>query len=277
MGYLYETHLHTCQGSACGVSRGKDYISRYIDLGFTGIFVTDHFFNSNCKPDRRLPWADWVAEFCSGWEDAKNEGDRLGLDVFFGWEETFDGDDYMVYGLDKKWLLSHPELVRWNRRELRREVNKAGGCVVQAHPFRQHHYLRDIRLMPFLVDAVEAGNMHNRENFYDGAAFEYAQMLGLPAVAGSDIHRADDAEKMMPYGIEVENKFDSASDYAALILGKNKYQLKVPEGRFDLDADDWEKLFNLEVAMYDGDGLPLSDLRKMSLRDVETALKAMGV
>ena len=27
MGYLYETHLHTCEASACGKVHGEDYIS----------------------------------------------------------------------------------------------------------------------------------------------------------------------------------------------------------------------------------------------------------
>ncbi len=43
MGYLYETHLHTCLASACGISTGKEHVRYYKDLGFTGIMMTDHF------------------------------------------------------------------------------------------------------------------------------------------------------------------------------------------------------------------------------------------
>ncbi|MDR2246804.1 MAG: histidinol-phosphatase, partial [Treponema sp.] len=100
MSYLYETHLHTVQGSACGVSRGRDYIKKYRDLGFTGIMVTDHFFNGNTAIDRKLPWKQWVGQFLRGYEETRNEGEKIGLDVFFGWEETYKGDDYLVYGLD---------------------------------------------------------------------------------------------------------------------------------------------------------------------------------
>jgi histidinol phosphatase-like PHP family hydrolase len=58
--YLYETHLHTVRGSACGVSPGRDYVQGYIDRGYQGIIVTDHFFNGNTAIDRLLPWSVWV-------------------------------------------------------------------------------------------------------------------------------------------------------------------------------------------------------------------------
>ena len=31
MGYLYETHSHTCEASACGKVHGEDYISYMMD------------------------------------------------------------------------------------------------------------------------------------------------------------------------------------------------------------------------------------------------------
>jgi histidinol phosphatase-like PHP family hydrolase len=138
MSYLYETHLHTSQVSLCGRSRGAEYIRMYKDRGYTGIFVTDHFFHGNCSINRNLPWREWVKYFCQGYEDAWNEGKRRGLDVFFGWEETFDNDDYLVYGLDRDWLLEHPEVRNWTRKDQYETVKSSGGVVIQAHPFRQH-------------------------------------------------------------------------------------------------------------------------------------------
>ena len=44
MPYIYETHMHTNQASACGRSPGKDYIQKYMDAGYSGIIITDHFF-----------------------------------------------------------------------------------------------------------------------------------------------------------------------------------------------------------------------------------------
>ena len=46
-GYKYETHLHTSETSACAVSSAGDMVRAYADAGYTGIVVTDHFFNGN--------------------------------------------------------------------------------------------------------------------------------------------------------------------------------------------------------------------------------------
>ena len=55
MTYRYETHLHTCESSACGVAHGRDYIAFYRDLGYRGLFVTDHFFGGNTAVGQSLP------------------------------------------------------------------------------------------------------------------------------------------------------------------------------------------------------------------------------
>lgn len=41
--YIYETHLHTSEGSACGRSRAIDIVDAYKAAGYTGIIITDHF------------------------------------------------------------------------------------------------------------------------------------------------------------------------------------------------------------------------------------------
>ncbi|MDR1351968.1 MAG: PHP domain-containing protein [Treponema sp.] len=230
MSYLYETHLHTVQGSSCGVSRGKDYIKRYRDSGFTGIIVTDHFYNGNTAIDRNLPWKQWVEQFSRGYEEARNEGAKAGLDVFFGWEETFKGDDYLVYGLDKNWLLAHPESARWSRKEQFDAVRAAGGCVVQAHPFRAAYYIRTIHLAPRLVDAVEIANACNDPE-WDGLASEYALRTGLPGTAGSDIHDADQFLEGDIFGVYLSEKMETVKDYAKAVRNRAIAGLKLPPGR----------------------------------------------
>ncbi|MDR1239043.1 MAG: PHP domain-containing protein [Treponema sp.] len=239
MSYLYETHLHTVLSSACGVSAGPDYIHRYIDAGFSGIIVTDHFFRGNTAIDRSLPWREWVNQFCRGYEETREAGKRLGLDVFFGWEETFDGcDDYLVYGLDKAWLLDHPESRNWTRGEQYRAVNRNGGCVVQAHPFRQHDYIRRIILSPGCVNAVEAANAGNHEQSYDALAARYAEKLGLPKTAGSDIHDAGQFEWGEIFGVRLNKKIDCIAGYVKAVKEKNIEGLKISEGRCDYSGDE---------------------------------------
>ena len=82
--YLYETHMHTCQGSACGTSTGAEHARFYKQQGYQGIFITDHFFGGNTAAPRSGKWKDRIDHYCSGFEDAWNEGQKIGLDVFFG-------------------------------------------------------------------------------------------------------------------------------------------------------------------------------------------------
>jgi histidinol phosphatase-like PHP family hydrolase len=237
MSYLYETHMHTSQGSSCGISRGRDYIQRYLGLGYSGIIITDHFCRGNTAIDRSLPWAKWVQQFCKGYEDAREEGARRGLDVFFGWEETFDGDDYLVYGLDKEWLLKHPESRGWTRKEQFEEVRRDGGCVVHAHPFRQYNYIKCIHLPTGLVDAVEAANSGNHQSF-DAFAWAYAKKIGVTATAGSDIHRVEDLRGDTAYGVILDKKMKTIGDYVKAVKNNALKSLRVPHGRFYLYGDE---------------------------------------
>ena len=237
MSYLYETHLHTSQGSACGVSMGREYINRYLDLGYTGIIVTDHFYRGYTAVDRSLSWPRWVDAFCRGYEDAREEGARQGLDVFFGWEETYDGDDYLVYGLGREWLLGHPEIRRWTRKKQFDEVRRYGGCVVQAHPFRARHYISCICLSSGCVDAVEAANNGN-ERYEDAFALVYARRLGLPVTAGSDIHRALDMYAGNVFGVYLDKKLETIGDYVEAVKNNTLGKLKIPPGRCEFRGDE---------------------------------------
>jgi hypothetical protein len=239
MSYLYETHLHTAFSSACANSKGSEYIRLYKELGYSGIVVTDHFYHGNTAVPRGLPWNEWVKQFCKGYEEAKNEGERQNFDVFFGWEETFDGcDDYLVYGLDKEWLLEHPEAINWTRSQQYKAVKAAGGCVIQGHPFRQHSYISRIVLSTGCVDAVEAANATNAEQSYDALAMRYVQKLGLPFTAGSDTHDVRQVCNDGVFGIYVKKKLTTINDLVNVICSNNIAGVKMSEGRCDYYGDE---------------------------------------
>ena len=238
MPYLYETHLHTCQASACGKSTGAEHARFYKALGFTGIIVTDHFFGGNTCVPRDLPWAERIGRFCSGYEDAYAEGQKIGLDVFFGWEQGYGDDEYLVYGLDKAWLLAHPEVEYWTRREQLEEIHRFGGCVVQAHPFRTRSYIQHVRLGHLYCDGVEAANAANGQP-NDACAFRYAKQYGLPMTAGSDNHFShnglDVQSRIM--GLALNRKMESIHDLVTMIRNKEPIGLHVPDGRWNITQD----------------------------------------
>jgi len=243
VAYLYETHLHTAGVSACAVSGGADYIAGYKARGYTGIIVTDHFYNGNSALSRNLPWDEWVYRFCRGYEKAKEEGYRQGLDVFFGWEETFDDcDDYLVYGLGKDWLLEHPEARRWTRGQQYRAVKEAGGCVVQAHPFRQRYYIPRVILSTGCVDAVEAANGGHEDTSNDALACRYAKKIGKPMTAGTDMHDASDIERAELFGVYLNKKLNSTADYVNIILNNEIAGLKTDRSRLVYHGNETVKI-----------------------------------
>ena len=233
MSFLYETHMHTCQASACGKSTGKEHARFYKEAGFTGIIMTDHFFGGNTAVNRELPWEERIDLFWRGYEDAKEEGDRIGLDVFFGLEQNYAGDEYLIYGLTKEYMKAHPEMEYWTRRQQLEEVHGQGGCVIQAHPFRIRGYMQRIRLGNLFCDGIEAANLGN-EALDDSRAYRMGKEYGLVMTAGSDNHSSPVPE---PYGVELEKRLTSIRDYARIILGKGRIGLHVPAERFGISAD----------------------------------------
>lgn len=192
--FKYETHLHTSQGSACATCTGAQMARAYKEFGYTGMIVTDHFFYGNTAVDRSLPWEAWVNAYCTGYEDAKKEGDHIGLQVFFGWESGYHGTEFLVYGLDKEWLLIHPEIKDATVEEQYQLIHRAGGLVIHAHPFREEVYIPEIRLFPEYVDGAEVINASNYVKHgedgdrMDQKAYEYAKKHKMYMTAGSDIH-----------------------------------------------------------------------------------------
>lgn len=186
--YKYEPHLHTKEASACAILTGAEQARLYKDLGYSGIIVTDHFFNGNTCIPKHLPWIHKIDLLCKGYENAKEEGDKIGLKVFFGWEANFSGTEFLIYGLDKEWLKAHPDMLSWTIEEQYERIHRAGGFIVHAHPFRDRPYIKEIRLFPDAVDAVEAINIGNRSEEVDKKAMAYAKKHKLPMTAGTDAH-----------------------------------------------------------------------------------------
>lgn len=185
--FKYETHTHTLESSKCSSISGAELVHFYKKQGFSGLCITDHFFNGNTSVSSELTWASKVDMFCQGYENARTEGKKQGLKVFLGWEYCHNGTELLTYGLDKAWLLNHPELLSYNMNEYCELVHESGGFIVHAHPFREADYIDMIRLLPRKVDAVEVINAQ-RTDFENERAREYAQNYDLLQVAGSDTH-----------------------------------------------------------------------------------------
>lgn len=227
--YFYETHLHTAESSACAHSTGREMARACKEYGYTGVFVTDHNWGGNTAIDRSKPWDEWVNDFCIGYENAKDEGEKIGLDVFFGYEAGFGGTEFLLYGIDKEWMLNNPDIRTADIEKQYKLVHESGGLVIHAHPYREAGYIPEIRLFPEWVDGVEGINGahssprsagHNNPE-YDKRAIAYAGQHNLPITAGSDIH----SNELLGAGIAFRRKLTSSADYVRAILSNEDYVL----------------------------------------------------
>lgn len=187
--FKYDTHVHTCEGSACASASGEAQAMFYKSRDYMGIIITDHFFNGNTTIPNDLSWEEKVERFCLGYENAKKCGDRIGLDVFFGWEYSYKGSDFLTYGLNKQWLLKNPIIMELDVNSYCDFIRDNGGIIVHAHPFREASYISMIRLLPRKCDGCEIINS-NRTELENKMAAIYADNYELLPFAGSDNHSA---------------------------------------------------------------------------------------
>ena len=190
-GFLYETHSHTSEASACGQVSGADYTDFMKKRGFQGMIITDHFFNGNSAVDRTLPWKERVEWYCSGYRKALAAAEGQDFDVLFGVEFNFQGDEYLIYGIDEAWLLENEDIMTMTRKEVYERVHQTDAVMVQAHPYRERGYLSDIKLTPEICDGIEIYNAANPD-YQNALGYQYAKKLDLPMTAGSDIHYYND-------------------------------------------------------------------------------------
>lgn len=227
--YLYETHIHTKESSACAKNTGEEMARACKEAGYTGMIITDHnWYGNNCI-DRNLPWEEWVEAFCQGYEDAKRWGNENDFQVFFGYESCYKGTEFLIYGVDGLWLKKHPQIKDASIPEQYKMIHEAGGMVIQAHPFRKEDYIPEIRLFPEWVDGVEGINAthschlsvsHNTPE-WDDLAIAYAHKHNLPMTAGSDVHNT----LIFGGGAAFKRKLTSVRDYCKAVLTGEDYLL----------------------------------------------------
>lgn len=215
--FKYDTHIHTAEASLCATASGAEQARRYKEAGYDGIIITDHFFNGSSAITNYYDWYDRVRQYCKGYENAKEEGDKIGLKVFFGIEYTYFGADLLVYGVDKDWLYQNNNVMDISIYEFIDRVHSSGGIVVHAHPFRDADYIREIKLMPKWVDGVEVYNSGNYDNIFNERAKWYAEQFDLPVTAGTDNHHLTSEELS---GVMSETPFETIQDYMDAVVNR---------------------------------------------------------
>ena len=240
MCFKYETHCHTSPVSKCAKASVEETVRFYKSIGYDGIFVTNHFLDGNINPESgNLPYRDQIDYYFADYEVAASVGEEIGLKVFPGVELSYKGTDFLIYGLDKEWYKANPGILQMTKTEELQYMMEKGAFIVQAHPYREAHYIDHIRLFPRSVHAVEIINSNQAAEANDMAAL-YAREYGLMITCGSDNHRAGDVFHHLQKkgldptiaGMSSEKPIQNVQDYINMVkAGQMKLFLQDDSGK----------------------------------------------
>lgn len=195
MAYRYETHLHTFPVSRCASADVRESLEFYKKLEYDGVFITNHFLDGNININEPMPYEEKINFYFSDYEKGIEIGKEIGIKVFFGAELSYGGTDFLVYGLDKEWFLSNPQIMDMKKSDELLFLMKNGALVIQAHPYREAGYIDHIRLYPRCVHGVEVINA-SPSDFGKKMPKLYAEQYNLIEFAGSDNHDGARREKL---------------------------------------------------------------------------------
>ena len=229
--YRYETHLHTAPVSKCAGAGVRETLKFYKELGYDGVFITNHFLDGNINIDRNLSYETKLDFYFGDYYNALEEGKRIGLKVFLGVELSYGGTDFLIYDLKPEWYYAHPKIMTMSKKEELALMHEAGALIVHAHPFREAGYIDHIRLFPRSIDAVEVNN-GCRTDFENKMADIYADNYGFKKTAGTDNHHAYRGHLS---GAETETPIESEEEYKNLVL-----EGKINVFTLDPSPDDFE-------------------------------------
>ena len=228
--YRYETHLHTSPVSRCARATVRENLEFYKKQGYDGVFITNHFIDGNIYDIGTPDYKKRLDFFFSDYDEALKIGEEIGIKVFLGAELSYRGTDFLIYGLDKEWYYSHPEIESLKKTEELKLMMDEGALIIHAHPFREAAYIDHIRLFPRSVHGVEIVNAC-RTPFENKMAEQYAKNYELLTFAGTDNHVGGNRENYA--GMESKVPIENEADFVKKIFAGEMriFTLSVPTAK----------------------------------------------
>ena len=220
MSFKYDIHVHTSEVSRCGQSQAADQVRAYIDAGYDGIMITDHYY-ADWFDDVEGSWDEKIDRYLEGYKNAVRTAKTIkdDFDVLLGIEIRFleNGNDYLVFGVTEEFLRKNREMYRLGIREFKKLTEKNGLLVMQAHPFREWCIVQPAEFL----DGIETENAHEGHNNNNYKAREYADLNHLRKIGGGDCHDCAQAGKA---GIIVGRRLRSSEELRD-ILAEDDYKV----------------------------------------------------
>jgi len=174
---IFETHCHTRHGSACSYMSPDQMLEQAVKVGLDGVCITEHDVPWDRSATRRL-------------------SDRFGILVIGAIEVSTQFGDILLFGFHE------PILFLQDIHDLRQRVQRSGGFMVAAHPFRGgQSYVRwdaERGLVPELEKALHRPvfQMVDAMEVYNGMAPDWelelcravCDELPIMGTGGSDAH-----------------------------------------------------------------------------------------
>lgn len=205
--YNFELHLHTDESSICGRVPAVDAVALYMENGYDGFVVTDHFNPIACGGPMRFSkdgkelseeesvywWNVVVDRFLKGYQTAKAAAEGKNFQVLLGMELRFphDENDYLVYGIDEEFLRSNPWFYMKELPDFYKIAEEKGFTIVQAHPFRVMCFLAN----PRYLHGIEVFNGNPRHKSHNEVSEAAADIYGKIKVQSSDFHQLEDISR----------------------------------------------------------------------------------
>ena len=218
-----ELHCHSADASVCGRLYSDRIVEKYVEAGYTTLFLTNHFNNTTFNHKKfnlsDASWEEKIAFFMNGYHALVKVAEGK-LNVLLGIEMRFDPDginDYLIYGITEEFLLSHPEILNKSMEENCEIFREAGMLIIQAHPFRNKMKI----IKPQCLDGIEVYNGHIGHDSRNCIAYQWAEMYNLIKTAGTDLHR----EIHQPCGGILTEEPITSAEQLIEVLRSGKYEL----------------------------------------------------
>lgn len=185
-----DLHVHTQEVSRCGKITAKEAVNLYKEAGYDAICITNHFSEYTKNYHRSLGRLDWIKVFNEGYQLAKEEGERVGLRVFKGYEFRCNknDNDFLLYDLPTSIVENIDVMFNLPIKDCLKVLRENGVKIYQAHPFRNNTTVID----PALLDGVEIYNASNGRGYINDMAKVWAKEYPhLHGISGSDCHTSN--------------------------------------------------------------------------------------
>ena len=213
-----ELHCHSKDVSACACVSVEDIVKKYTEAGYTTLVLSNHFNEGTMGFNGASTWEEFVDKFFQGYEKLKACAEGK-LNILIGAELRFNENinDYLLFGITKEFLLSHPEIFELNPEKFYPIAKGNGVLIIQAHPFRNHMTV----VNPVYLDGVEVFNGHKGHDSRNHVAQAWAEHFNLIKTSGTDFHYND-----VPANAGILTEYEITSlDTLVKTLKEGTYQL----------------------------------------------------